>query len=93
MSNQLFKGVINIDELKKVLQEAPKAVWKSKNGTTYVNVNIWMNETEDKFGKIGSIQLETAKGENKVYLGNFAKPKNATDKQLHSNGKADEIPW
>lgn len=46
---------------------------------TYVNLTIWVNDKDDKFGNDVSIEQKTIKGQPKIYLGNGKtyKPKEA----------------
>lgn len=44
---------------------------KNKNGNTYAQLTVWVNEQPDKFGNNVSVQLYDANAEKKViYVGN-----------------------
>ena len=71
---QSFFGSIDYDKL----VEALKTTFKTENGKRLVNVNIWINDTEDQYGNIASISLplkDEFKEEKKkvVYVGNMKK--------------------
>ena len=44
-------------------------IFKGEKGN-YLDLTIWQNDTPDKYGNDFSIEQRTAKGENKIYLGN-----------------------
>lgn len=60
-----------------------KIATSTKNGKKYLNITIWINDTVDQYGNIGSIQVSQTKDERdakvkKQYIGNF---KNAAPPQ------------
>lgn len=69
-----FYGSICITDLNEHLKNKHSAFRKGDNGKLYVNVNVWLNDTEDKFGNILSIQIVPHKDkketEKKHYIGN-----------------------
>jgi hypothetical protein len=54
-------------------------ITEGKNGKKYLNVTLWVNDTPDQYGNIGSIQVSQTKEqrdaqEKKQYIGNFKAP-------------------
>jgi hypothetical protein len=62
------------------LSDIPKEkITEAKNGKKYLNLTLWVNDTADQYGNIGSIQVSQNKeerelGEKKQYIGNFKAP-------------------
>lgn len=75
--NQLFYGSICLSDLIEKAKQKHSAFSKGKNGKIYANVNVWLNETPDKYGNLLSIKVNPSK-ENKdteegFYIGNCKK--------------------
>lgn len=75
--NQLFYGSICISDLLEKAKQKHSAFSKAQNGKIYANVNVWLNETPDKYGNVLSIKVNPSK-ENKdieegFYIGNCKK--------------------
>lgn len=84
MSERLY-GSLDVTEIFKLMQGGHTSVSKSeKNGKIYMNVVVWLNDTEDQYGQIASIQPSPHKNASevekaatkKIYIGNLkmAKP-------------------
>jgi hypothetical protein len=62
------------------LSDIPKdKITEAKNGKKYLNLTLWVNDTADQYGNIGSIQVSQTKEqreaqEKKQYIGNFKQP-------------------
>lgn len=62
------------------LTDIPKEkIILGKNGKKYLNVTLWLNDTEDQYKNIGSIQVQQSKEEREsggkgLYIGNFKEP-------------------
>lgn len=62
------------------LTDIPKdKITEGKNGKKYLNITLWVNDTPDQYGNIGSVQVSQTKdqreaGEKKTYIGNFKQP-------------------
>lgn len=105
MANQLFYGSISLTELIEQAKVKHSAFTKAQNGKIYVNINIWLNEEEDKFGNIMSVQLNPSKERKdkdaKVYIGNLKKSDGAKplgDNDISNVEKslqeaADDLPF
>jgi len=68
------------------LTDIPKdKISLGKNGKKYLNITLWVNDTPDLYGNIGSVQVSQTKEqrdgqEKKQYIGNFKQPNaQATD--------------
>lgn len=75
---QSFFGSIDYDKLVEALKTGQVKTFKTDNGKRLVNVNVWINDTEDQYGNIASISLslkDEFKEEKKkvVYIGNMKK--------------------
>ena len=94
MANELFYGSICVTDLLEKLKSKHSAFKKvQSNGKIYADVRVWLNDTEDKYGNIMSIQLASKKemkdAEGKVYLGNL-KRSDISEKPV-SDRDLDEI--
>jgi hypothetical protein len=87
-NGRMLVGSIDLTKIEK-----SKIITQDKNGKTfesgskYLNLVVWINEDEDEYGNIASIQVSNSKeerdaGSKSVYLGNL--------KQLES--KKDDVP-
>ena len=62
------------------LTDIPKdKITEGKNGKKYLNITLWVNDTPDQYGNIGSVQVSQTKEqreaqEKKQYIGNFKQP-------------------
>lgn len=75
---QSFFGSIDYDKLVEALKTGQVKTFKTDNGKRLVNVNVWINDTEDQYDNIASISLslkDEFKEEKKkvVYIGNMKK--------------------
>ena len=73
---KLLTGSLNVT---KIIKEK---LYKGQKGI-YLNVSIWINDKEDKFGNIASVQQQTRRDEPKIYLGNlkeFKEPNTVPEK-------------
>ena len=61
--NRLITAQIDVTKIDK------SKLFNGKKGT-YLDLTIWVNETPDQFGNDISIEQRTAKGEDKIFLGN-----------------------
>jgi hypothetical protein len=93
MNNKLVTAKIDVTKIKKEL------LFKGEKGT-YLDLTIWINAEPDKYGNDISIEQRTAKGEDKIYLGNgkFYVKKDETKSEPSSKmGRTappdDEIPF
>lgn len=72
MSGRLITAKIDVKKIdKEKLFEGYKGV--------YLDLVIWVNDSADQYGNEVSIEQKTAKGEDKIFLGNgkFYKPQTA----------------
>lgn len=74
-----FYGSICITDPFDLVNKKHSAFSKGKNGKIYADVNIWLNDKEDKFGNIMSAQLnptkEYAEQDGQPYIGNWKEAK------------------
>jgi hypothetical protein len=72
---QLFYGSIDLTLLIEEAKKKHSAFTKGNNGKIYASVNIWLNDKEDKFGNIMSVQISPSKQmkdvEKRIYIGNL----------------------
>ena len=77
---KLLYGSINFDELLAQIKTGTinTQVVTRQNGETFrsVSLNIWVNDQEDQYGNIASVQLQLKKenrdkGEKSPYIGNL----------------------
>lgn len=62
--SKLITASINVMKIKKEL------LIEGKTGAKYLNLTIWVNDENDKFGNNVSIEQRVEKGADKIYLGN-----------------------
>lgn len=77
--SKLYNGSICLSDIPK-----DKITTSEKNGKKYLNVSLWINDAEDQYGNIGSLQVSQTKdereaGAKKTYIGNFKEPKPAAN--------------
>lgn len=89
------KASICLDDLFTASKSGHSSITTAKNGKKYANVVIWINDKEDQYGKIGSIQLSQPKNsqEQKVYVGNVSAPKKAEGVQVDILNDIDVTPF
>lgn len=87
--SQLFYGSIDITSLIENAKKKHSAFTKGNNGKIYASVNIWLNDREDKFGNIMSVQINPSKEmkglEDRIYIGNLKKsdgPQPVSDRDI-----------
>lgn len=93
----LYNGSICLSDIPK-----DKITKSEKNGKSYLNFNLWVNDEKDQYGNIGSINVSQSKEERlakvpKVYFGNI-KPveRNAQPQQAAPSNEpdlADDLPF
>jgi hypothetical protein len=93
----LYNGSICLSDIPK-----DKITKSEKNGKSYLNFNLWVNDEKDQYGNIGSINVSQTKeqreaGEKKVYFGNI-KPveRNAAPQQAaapSNESLVDDLPF
>lgn len=75
--NQLFYGSICISDLVEKFKSKHSGFSKAQNGKIYANVNIWLNETPDKYGNVMSVKVNASKEKKDIedgfYIGNCKK--------------------
>lgn len=73
--SQLFYGSICLSDLIENAKKKHSAFSKGNNGKIYANINVWLNDKEDKFGNIMSVQINPTKEmkdiEDRIYIGNL----------------------
>jgi hypothetical protein len=61
-------------------------LFKGEKGT-YLDLTIWQNDKPDQYGNDFSIEQRTAKGEDKIYIGNGKFFQKKTETPPESNGE------
>lgn len=64
---------ICIDELFAASKAGHPAIKKADNGKKYATVDIWENDTPDKYGNDFSVQLYDKEAKKATYIGNGKK--------------------
>lgn len=71
-----------------------------KNGKKYLNATVWLNETEDQYGNIGSVQVWDKATNSKEYVGNLknatpnnSQPASNTQTSTPNVNKNDDLPF
>lgn len=102
MANERFYGSIDVTVLLEKAKEKHSSFLKAgEKSHLYANVIVWLNEDEDKFGNVMSIQLSSKKEqkeqEGKVYLGNLKRSesneKPVSDKDIEKLPEVDDLPF
>jgi hypothetical protein len=82
------------------LSDIPKdKITEAKNGKKYLNLTLWVNDTADQYGNIGSIQVSQTKEqrdaqEKKQYIGNFKTPTaQSAPVQAAASDTNDDLPF
>jgi len=89
---------ICIDELFAASKKGHPAITTGKNGKKYATVDIWENDTPDKFGNDFSVQLYDKEAKKATYIGNGKKYKPETQQAPQSRkaepiAKDDDLPF
>lgn len=86
---QSFYGSIDFSKLLEQAKAGNKAFTKTENGKIYLNVRVWVNDEEDKYGNIASFQsnFKGAQKEDKFYFGNLKE-----SKILEMEVKSEDVP-
>ena len=91
--NRLLLGKIDVTKIDK------ERLFKGAKGT-YLDIVVWINDKEDQYGQIASIEQSTGKDEPKIYIGNlkeFARKEDAVEKitEKQNTGLEDdgEMPF
>ena len=82
---------ICIDELFAASKAGHTAIITGKNGKKYATVDIWENDTPDKFGNDFSVQLYDKEAKKATYIGNGKKYKPESTQQATQSHKAEPI--
>jgi hypothetical protein len=89
--SERFYGSICLSELLEHAKAKHSSFSKAENGKIYASVNVWINDKEDKFGNLLSIQLNPTKEmkdvEKKFYIGNCKKA--LGNQQIQDNDVSD----
>lgn len=98
MANKPMRGSICLTDLSDAFKKNHSAFNKSeKNGKTYANINVWMNDEPDQYGNILSFQLNSKKDatDDKVYFGNAKLPEgvSATPATPKDDDSSDSLPF
>jgi hypothetical protein len=84
MSTNFF-GSVCLTDLINQAKRGHSSFTKAQNGKIYCNITVWLNEEEDKFGNVMSIQANSSKEmagkEDKFYLGNCKRSKKSEIKE------------
>lgn len=87
--NRMLSGSICVSDIDK------SKIVKAKNGKLYFPIVVWVNESEDEYGNIASIQVAQTKEEREqkvkaTYIGNlkdFSKDSKPTQQET------DDLPF
>lgn len=68
-----FYGSIDFTKLVEQAKAGNKAFTKTESGKIYLNVRVWVNDEEDKYGNTASFQsnFKGAQKEDRFYFGNL----------------------
>ena len=89
MASARYNGSICLSDI-----PSEKITTSEKNGKKYLNVTIWVNETNDQYGNIGSISVNKTKDEidaktKTLYIGNFKLP----EMKEQPSAPEEKLPW
>lgn len=84
-----YYGSIDFSKLIEMAKAGNKAFTKTETGKIYLNVRVWVNDEEDRFGNKASFQsnFKGATKEDKFYFGNLKE-----SKPFEENVNADDVP-
>ena len=91
---KLLKGKIDVTKIDK------SKLFKGTKGT-YLDIDIWLDDKEDKYGQLGNIQQSLSKEEReakaaKIFIGNVSKVYDIDTKQESKQDVSpseDELPF
>jgi hypothetical protein len=99
MSGQLFYGSVCLTDLIELAKKKHSAFTKGNNGKIYASINVWLNDSVDKYGNIMSVQINPSKEmkdlEDRVYIGNLKQsegPKPVSDRDISGLDTDFDVP-
>ncbi len=88
--SKLYQAKIDLAKIDKT------KVFVGKKGK-YIDVAIWVNDAEDNYGNIMSIQQSTKKEETSIYLGNGKEHQkqeiNSSEEVKKDTEQTDDLPF
>lgn len=95
---QILNVSLNFAELMAKAKAAHSAFTRSKNGTPYVALTIWLNDTPDQYGNDVKITLNSSKAkkesEGMIYVGNGSTNKaSGKRRQTENIAPVDDLPF
>lgn len=96
MSNQkpngkMLNASICVSDISELYKQGHSAFMKAKNGKIYASLTVWINETENEYGAIGSIQINPALDRNGK-RGNVGYLRNPKPKQVEIQNTSAHQP-
>lgn len=88
--SKFLTGGINLSKIPK------DKITTDANGNKWLNVVLWLNDTPDQYGNIGSVQIQQSLEERdakapKLYIGNLKPPKKAEVPTPTVGGQVDDM--
>jgi hypothetical protein len=97
--SQLFYGSIDVSTLIELARKKHSAFTKGTNGKIYASINVWLNDKQDKYGNMMSVQINPSKEmkelEDRVYIGNLKESERAkrlSEKEASDFGEGIDVP-
>lgn len=85
MSKSFF-GSINIAKILELVKSKSPAIYSADGNplTGMLNISIFINDFEDKYGNIGTITVKNKETGQVVYVGNFKKSTHSNSEQRNN---------
>ena len=73
-----FYGSICLTDIIEQAKQLHPSFSKASNGKVYLNVNLWLNDQEDKFGNKASLKISDKDEVKGIYIGNLKEGKSGS---------------
>ena len=74
-----YYGSICLTDLITEAKNLHPSFQKGNNGKLYVNVNVWINDQEDRFGNNAAIKISDKDETKGIYIGNLKEGKQSSN--------------
>lgn len=92
--SKMLKLSIDLTKLGEMSRAEHDAISTSQsNGKQYLNATVWINDENDQYGNIGSVQVWNKTTNEKSYVGNLREFDKSKDTQSDTNQGEKPLPF
>lgn len=67
----MFKMSIDLTKIGELVRAGHGSINEGSNGKKYLNATVWLNNDNDQYGNVGSVQVWNKDTNTKDYIGNL----------------------